>query len=73
VLDIHGIGFKTADQIAQKVGISHDSLIRTCAGLSHVLLEATGEGHCAPPVGTLRDAADKPLAHVVAPRLIVES
>ena len=31
--DIHGIGFKTADQIAQKIGVPHDSLIRACAGL----------------------------------------
>ena len=30
--DIHGIGFKTADQIAQKIGIPHDSLMRACAG-----------------------------------------
>jgi len=42
--DIHGIGFKTADQIAQKVGIPVDSLVRAEAGLNHVLLEATGEG-----------------------------
>ena len=48
--DIHGIGFKTADQIAQKIGIPADSLIRACAGLNHVLLEATGDGHCALPV-----------------------
>ncbi len=53
--DIHGIGFKTADQIAQKLGIPVDSLIRACAGLSHVLLEATGEGHCALPTELLRD------------------
>ena len=26
--DIHGIGFKTADQIAQKIGIPHDSILR---------------------------------------------
>ena len=32
--DIHGIGFKTADQIAQKVGVPHDSLLRACAGLT---------------------------------------
>ena len=43
--DIHGIGFKTADQIAQKVGIPHDSILRACAGLNHVLLEATGQNH----------------------------
>ena len=46
--DIHGIGFKTADQIAQKIGIPHDSLIRACAGLNHVLLEATGNGPLRP-------------------------
>src|ERR1019366_7714267 len=43
--DIHGIGFKTADQIAQKIGIPADSLLRPCAGLNPVLIEATGEGH----------------------------
>jgi exodeoxyribonuclease V alpha subunit len=32
--DIHGIGFKTADQIAQKIGIPHDSILRACAGLN---------------------------------------
>src|ERR1035438_6284968 len=57
--DIHGIGFKTADQISQKIGIPVDSLIRACAGLSHVLMEATGEGHCALPVGLLREEAGK--------------
>ena len=57
--DIHGIGFKTADQIAQKIGIPHDSIIRACAGLSHVLLEATGNGHCALPLEFLKDEAGK--------------
>jgi exodeoxyribonuclease V alpha subunit len=57
--DIHGIGFKTADQIAQKVGIPGDSLIRACAGLNHVLLEATGDGHCALPVEFMKDEAGK--------------
>ena len=57
--DIHGIGFKTADQIAQKIGIPHDSLIRACAGLHHVLLEATGNGHCALPLEFLKDEAGK--------------
>ncbi|HSU54514.1 MAG TPA: helix-hairpin-helix domain-containing protein, partial [Candidatus Dormibacteraeota bacterium] len=40
--DIDGVGFKTADQIAQKIGIPHDSILRACAGLNHVLLEASG-------------------------------
>ena len=39
--DIYGIGFATADQIAQKVGIPRDSLDRARAGIDHVLLEAT--------------------------------
>ena len=47
--EIHGIGFKTADQVARKIGISHDSILRARAGLGHVLLEATGNGHCALP------------------------
>jgi exodeoxyribonuclease V alpha subunit len=57
--DIHGIGFKTADEIAQKMGVPADSLVRACAGLSHVLLEATGEGHCALPLEMLKDEAVK--------------
>lgn len=47
--DIHGIGFKTADQIAGRVGIPFDSAERACAGLEHVLAEARHSGHCALP------------------------
>jgi exodeoxyribonuclease V alpha subunit len=46
--DIYGIGFATADQIAQRVGIPRDSLNRARAGIDHVLLEATSDGHCGP-------------------------
>jgi exodeoxyribonuclease V alpha subunit len=46
-LDIHGIGFKTADTLAQKLGIGMQSLIRAQAGVRHVLQEWSGEGHCA--------------------------
>ena len=52
--DIHGIGFKTADQIAQKVGIPRESLLRAEAGLAHVLLEAVESGHCALARGIAR-------------------
>jgi exodeoxyribonuclease V alpha subunit len=69
--DIHGIGFKTADQIAQKIGIPVDSLIRACAGLSHVLMEATGEGHCALPVELLKDEAGKLL--LVDDKIVTEA
>jgi len=57
--DITGIGFKTADQIAQKLGIPHDSLLRAVAGLEHALLQATGEGHCALPWAMLKEEAAK--------------
>jgi exodeoxyribonuclease V alpha subunit len=46
-LDIHGIGFKTADAIAQRLGIPSDSQIRAQAGVRHMLQEFSGQGHCA--------------------------
>jgi exodeoxyribonuclease V alpha subunit len=55
--DIHGIGFKSADQIASQLRIPHDSVKRVKAGLGHVLLEATDEGHCALPVEVLKQRA----------------
>ena len=69
--DIHGIGFKTADQIAQKIGIPVDSLIRACAGLGHMLIEATSEGHCALPVELLKDKAGKLL--LVDDKIVTEA
>jgi len=55
--DIHGIGFKTADTIAQKLGIPLDSIIRARAGVLHALVEATDDGHCAQPRDTLIEKA----------------
>lgn len=46
-LDIHGIGFKTADTIAQKLGIPANSVIRAQAGVRHTLQELALKGHCA--------------------------
>src|SRR5439155_18176274 len=57
--DIPGIGFKSADQIAQKLGIPRDSIIRACAGLNHMLLEATEQGHCALPLDLLEQETRK--------------
>ena len=48
-LDIHGIGFTTADTLAKQLGIAPDSLIRAQAGIRHVLQEISGNGHCAAP------------------------
>ncbi|MGC8551004.1 MAG: SF1B family DNA helicase RecD2 [Acidobacteriaceae bacterium] len=57
--EIHGIGFATADQIAQSVGIPRNSQNRARAGIDHVLLGATSEGHCALPLEKLKAAAVK--------------
>lgn len=45
--DIHGIGFKTADNLAEKLGIEKDSLMRAQAGVTHVLQSLCDNGHCA--------------------------
>ena len=47
--DIRGIGFVSADTIAGNLGIAKDSLVRARAGVAHVLLEATSDGHCGLP------------------------
>jgi len=51
--DIRGIGFRTADQVASRLGIEREAIIRVCAGLSFGLAEATGQGHCGLPVAEL--------------------
>ncbi|WP_427551103.1 SF1B family DNA helicase RecD2 [Methylomonas sp. MS20] len=58
-LDIHGIGFKTADTLAQKLGIGPQSLLRAQAGVRHVLQEWSGEGHCAAIRSNLCEMAAK--------------
>ncbi|GAO09031.1 ATP-dependent RecD-like DNA helicase [Streptomyces lydicamycinicus] len=44
--DVWGIGFLTADRIAQSVGIPHDSPDRVKAGLQYALSQSTDQGHC---------------------------
>lgn len=51
--DIRGIGFKTADQIAQKTGIPPHSILRARAGILHILREAAAKGHCRLPQNLL--------------------
>ncbi len=66
--DIRGIGFRTADIVAGKLGIVPTAMIRVRAGISFALAEATGEGHCGLPVGDLTALAGKLLE--VPPELI---
>lgn len=42
---VSGIGFKTADEIAAKVGIHTDSDYRIRSGIFYTLLQSVGEGH----------------------------
>ena len=51
--DIRGIGFRTADAIAMKLGMTREAPQRVRAGISFALQEATDEGHCGLPVEDL--------------------
>ncbi|MFP5501479.1 MAG: ATP-dependent RecD-like DNA helicase, partial [Candidatus Sericytochromatia bacterium] len=55
--DIWGIGFKTADQIAQKLGVAPDAPGRLRAGLLHTLSEASDQGHMLLPRDRLVEEA----------------
>jgi exodeoxyribonuclease V alpha subunit len=57
--DIRGIGFKTADEIAQKLGIPKTSMLRARAGLGYALLQAVDDGDCALPESDLLKLAEK--------------
>ena len=51
--DIRGIGFRTADAIAMRLGIEKTAMVRVRAGISYALTEAMDEGHCGLPVDEL--------------------
>ena len=66
--DIRGIGFRTADQIAAKLGIEKTALIRVRAGISYALAEAMDEGHCGLPAEELVALTEKLLEVPVGAR-----
>ena len=51
--DIRGIGFRTADAIAMRLGIGKTAMIRIRAGIAHALTEAMDDGHCGLPAEDL--------------------
>lgn len=57
--DIRGIGFRTADVIAEKLGIEKTAMIRVRAGISFALSQAMGQGHCGLPRVELTGLAEK--------------
>ncbi|MFA4915680.1 MAG: ATP-dependent RecD-like DNA helicase [Syntrophales bacterium] len=57
--DVHGIGFITADKIAEKLGFANDSVLRSEAGILYVLSELADEGHVYYPYEPLVDKCRK--------------
>ncbi len=55
--DISGVGFKTADDIAAKIGVKSDGKYRIQSGLLYTLLLATGQGFMYLPIDVLRKNA----------------
>ncbi len=53
--DIEGIGFLTADRIAEKIGFPRDAPMRVAAGILYVLQQLADEGHVFFPAGALAD------------------
>jgi len=68
--DVWGIGFKTADQIASKLGMDKDSFYRCRAGLFYVLNQFANDGHCFAPFDELVDKSveildiERPKLHI---------
>lgn len=55
--DIYGVGFKTADRIAQALGLPHDHPSRIEAGLVYALNEMSEQGHVYAPSPALAEQA----------------
>ena len=59
VKDIRGVGFSTADKIAEKLGFPKDSVFRAEAAAIHVMLKGVDEGHCYYPYDILVENVSK--------------
>jgi exodeoxyribonuclease V alpha subunit len=69
--DIRGIGFKTADAVAARLGVEKTAMIRARAGVSFALAEAMDDGHCGLPADELRTLAAELLE--IAPEIVEEA
>jgi exodeoxyribonuclease V alpha subunit len=68
--DIRGIGFRTADAIAARLGIEPEAMIRLRAGINYALLEASGQGHCGLVAAALGACRAFPQAEPLLPPLL---
>jgi hypothetical protein len=71
VTDIFGIGFLTADRIAEKLGFAKDSELRAEAGILYVLHQLADDGHVYYPLQPLIDECRKILE--VEPEILVKA
>lgn len=77
--DIFGIGFKTADDIAGKMGFIKTSPLRIESGIEYMLSELSGDGHVCYPIPAFLDEAaavletDTPLIEQSIDSLIQEN
>ncbi|HBA46278.1 MAG TPA: ATP-dependent RecD-like DNA helicase [Lachnospiraceae bacterium] len=55
--DIHGVGFKMADELAARTGVRADSEYRIRSGILYTLMQAVGEGNCYLPMENLMGKA----------------
>lgn len=69
--DVYGIGFLTADKIAQSLGIPHDSPKRVAAGIGYVLQQQSEQGHVYTPRAIVIAEASKLLG--VPPELVEQA
>lgn len=71
-MDIHGIGFATADMLARKLGVEHDSPLRAEAGVFYILRSLEGDGHVYYPLDKLvaKSASDLCIDEEVAARAV---
>jgi exodeoxyribonuclease V alpha subunit len=66
--DIWGVGFKTADKLAQDLGLPHDAPNRVQAGVAYTLSQLADEGHVYAPEEELVNEASQILE--VDPELV---
>jgi exodeoxyribonuclease V alpha subunit len=69
--DISGVGFKTADEIASKIGIRVDSEYRIRSGILYALLQASLDGNTYLPIDELTSRTEALLA--VGPEQIIDN
>lgn len=58
---IRGVGFKKADEVAQKMGFSLDDPLRLSMGLQYLLEEKLSQGHCCYPKAAFLDDCSEQL------------